>query len=87
VLNLDLSLGVLVHRPRADDLHADALAQPFELGDDLAVACSHSFRAWLRARSSRLVSFRLTRLDHTSTQGERQRETGSAGRCRPDRMM
>ena len=37
VLHLDLSFGVLVHRQRVDHAHGVALAQPLELGDDLAV--------------------------------------------------
>src|SRR5439155_23366960 len=37
MLNLDLSVDVLVDRERVDHAHGVALAQPFELGDDLAV--------------------------------------------------
>src|SRR6266516_3805439 len=37
VLHFDLSLGVLVDGQRVDHAHGVALAQPFELGDDLAV--------------------------------------------------
>ena len=35
--DLDLSVGVLVHRERIDDAHRVALLQALELGDDLAV--------------------------------------------------
>ena len=37
MLHLDLSVGVLVHRERVDHAHGVALAQPLQLGDDLAV--------------------------------------------------
>jgi len=37
MLHLDLSVNVLVDRQRVDHAHGVALAQPFELGDDLAV--------------------------------------------------
>ena len=37
VLDLDLAVGVLVDGERVDDAHRVALAQPLELGDDLAV--------------------------------------------------
>jgi hypothetical protein len=37
VRNLDLPVGVLVHRERIDDAHRVALLQALELGDDLAV--------------------------------------------------
>ena len=37
MLDLDLAVGVLVDRQRVDHAHRVALAQPLELGDDLAV--------------------------------------------------
>jgi hypothetical protein len=83
VLHLDLSLGVLVDRQRVDHAHGVALAQPLELGDDLAVelGVAEAENYELNWSDCHVVSLQSTvpwarslslveRLDASSTPGE-----------------
>ena len=89
VLHLDLSVRVLVDGQRVDDAHGVALAQPLELGDDLAVelGMAEAENYELNWSDCHVVSLQSTvpwarspslveRLDASSTPGETRRARG-----------